>query len=217
MTVRGSVPMNDGILNDDCASRGVDAITVVTFGTELDAVDALLQNLTGDAVARWQFSPFLLKVAFDAIHQCLITHGHLGYSVDLPHQQRLRDVLGWEPQISLEEGIARTYRWIEAPVVAFSTSSSSATLPVTMETAQEKLGVSRETSSFVLPLGATINMDGTALYQAVAAPPMRNGEWGEWERRQGSARALFFLPRRSSGKARTTSAAARPPSLRPAR
>lgn len=61
------------------------------------------------------------------------------------------------------------YRKIaEAPLVAFSTSSSSATLPVTMEVAQEKVGVSREVSSFVLPLGATINMDGTALYQAVA-------------------------------------------------
>jgi proton glutamate symport protein len=59
-------------------------------------------------------------------------------------------------------------RIAEAPLVAFSTSSSSATLPVTMEVAQEKVGVSRETSSFVLPLGATINMDGTALYQAVA-------------------------------------------------
>lgn len=54
------------------------------------------------------------------------------------------------------------------PLVAFSTSSSNATLPVTMETAEEKLGVSKEVSSFVLPLGATINMDGTALYQAVA-------------------------------------------------
>jgi proton glutamate symport protein len=59
-------------------------------------------------------------------------------------------------------------RIAEVPLVAFSTSSSSATLPVTMEVAQEKLGVSRSTSSFVLPLGATINMDGTALYQAVA-------------------------------------------------
>jgi proton glutamate symport protein len=59
-------------------------------------------------------------------------------------------------------------RIMEVPLVAFSTSSSSATLPVTMEVAQEKLGVSRETASFVLPLGATINMDGTALYQAVA-------------------------------------------------
>lgn len=56
-----------------------------------------------------------------------------------------------------------------AQLVAFSTSSSGATLPVTMERCEEKLGVSEEVASFVLPLGATINMDGTALYQAVAA------------------------------------------------
>jgi Na+/H+-dicarboxylate symporter len=56
----------------------------------------------------------------------------------------------------------------EVPLIAFSTSSSNATLPVTMETAQEDLGVSRPIASFVLPLGATINMDGTALYQGVA-------------------------------------------------
>ncbi|HLR61353.1 MAG TPA: dicarboxylate/amino acid:cation symporter, partial [Lentibacillus sp.] len=51
-----------------------------------------------------------------------------------------------------------------ATAVAFSTSSSSGTLPVTIKSAQENLGVSKETSTFVLPLGATINMDGTALY-----------------------------------------------------
>jgi len=56
----------------------------------------------------------------------------------------------------------------EVPLIAFSTSSSNATLPVTMETAEEKLGVSKPVASFVLPLGATINMDGTALYQGVA-------------------------------------------------
>jgi Na+/H+-dicarboxylate symporter len=57
-----------------------------------------------------------------------------------------------------------------APVqlVAFSTSSSNATLPVTLDTAEHKLGASNSVASFVLPLGATINMDGTALYQAVA-------------------------------------------------
>ncbi|CCN49090.1 Proton/sodium-glutamate symport protein [Vibrio nigripulchritudo MADA3029] len=53
--------------------------------------------------------------------------------------------------------------------VAFTTTSSSGTLPVTIRTAHEELGVSREISSFVLPLGATINMDGTAIYQGVAA------------------------------------------------
>lgn len=58
-----------------------------------------------------------------------------------------------------------------APVqmLAFSTSSSAATLPLTMETVEEKLGVDNEVGSFVLPIGATINMDGTSLYQAVAA------------------------------------------------
>lgn len=55
-----------------------------------------------------------------------------------------------------------------AQMLGFSTSSSSATLPVTMERVEEHLGVSDEVSSFVLPLGATINMDGTSLYQAVA-------------------------------------------------
>jgi len=58
---------------------------------------------------------------------------------------------------------------VQAQLVAFSTSSSAATLPVTMKSAQQNLGVSDEVASFVLPLGATINMDGTALYQAVAA------------------------------------------------
>lgn len=57
----------------------------------------------------------------------------------------------------------------EAALLAFSTCSSSATLPVSMRVAQENLGVSPTISSFVQPLGATINMDGTALYQGVCA------------------------------------------------
>ena len=56
-----------------------------------------------------------------------------------------------------------------AQLLAFSTSSSAATLPVTMERVEEHLGVDRHVTSFVLPIGATINMDGTSLYQAVAA------------------------------------------------
>ena len=56
-----------------------------------------------------------------------------------------------------------------AQLLAFSTSSSAATLPVTMERVEKHLGVDKEVSSFVLPIGATINMDGTSLYQAVAA------------------------------------------------
>ncbi|MCY3555018.1 MAG: dicarboxylate/amino acid:cation symporter [Gemmatimonadetes bacterium] len=66
--------------------------------------------------------------------------------------------------------IGRFFRGIApAQLLAFSSSSSGATLPVTMDVSQRNLGVSKEVSSFVLPLGATINMDGTALYQAVAA------------------------------------------------
>ncbi len=66
--------------------------------------------------------------------------------------------------------IVRFFRGIApAQLLAFSSSSSGATLPVTMEVSQRNLGVSKEVTSFVLPLGATINMDGTALYQAVAA------------------------------------------------
>lgn len=56
-----------------------------------------------------------------------------------------------------------------AQLLAFSTSSSAATLPVTMERVEEHLGVDDEVASFVCPVGATINMDGTSLYQAVAA------------------------------------------------
>lgn len=61
------------------------------------------------------------------------------------------------------------YQMSQALLTAFSTASSSATLPVTMECAVEKAGVSKRSTEFVLPLGATINMDGTALYEAAAA------------------------------------------------
>jgi len=58
---------------------------------------------------------------------------------------------------------------LPAQLLAFSTSSSAATLPVTMECVEKNLGVSEEVTSFVLPLGATINMDGTSIHQAVSA------------------------------------------------
>lgn len=61
------------------------------------------------------------------------------------------------------------YQMSQALLTAFSTASSTATLPVTMECAVSKAGVSKRSTEFVLPLGATINMDGTALYEAVAA------------------------------------------------
>jgi Na+/H+-dicarboxylate symporter len=57
----------------------------------------------------------------------------------------------------------------EVPLLAFSTSSSAAVMPLSIRTAEEKLGVRPSISQFVIPLGATINMNGTALYQGVAA------------------------------------------------
>jgi Na+/H+-dicarboxylate symporter len=66
-----------------------------------------------------------------------------------------------------------------AQLLAFSTSSSAATLPVTMERAEEHIGVDKEVSGFVLPVGATINMDGTSLYQAIAAVFIMQVVWPE--------------------------------------
>ncbi len=93
---------------------------------------------------------YALAVAGGLLLHAAITYGSV-----------LRFLVGINPATFLR-------RIIEAPLVAFSTSSSNATLPVTMEVAEEKVGISNSVSSFVLPLGATINMDGTALYQAVA-------------------------------------------------
>ncbi len=86
----------------------------------------------------------------------LIIHAVLTYSLIVKSfsKVRLRNFF---------KGIRKTQ------IVAFTTSSSAATLPVNMEACEENLGVSKSITSFVLPLGATINMDGTALYQGVAA------------------------------------------------
>ncbi len=77
------------------------------------------------------------------------------------------------PLLAILLGRYNPYRYFlnvrEAPLLAFSTASSAATLPVSMQVAEEKGKVRKETAGFVLPLGATINMDGTALYESVAA------------------------------------------------
>ena len=91
-----------------------------------------------------------------AVIMGLVIHMLITYSVVLKLFSKM-------PLKKFYQGIA------PAQLLGFSTSSSGATLPVTMECCEDELGVSEEVSSFVLPLGATINMDGTALYQAVAA------------------------------------------------
>jgi proton glutamate symport protein len=112
--------------------------------------------LVGSIVA--QFGLDLLRsllIYALAVMAGLLLHVLITYST------LLRVLVGFKPTVFFR-------RIAEVPLVGFSTSSSSATLPVTMEVAQEKLGISRPVSSFVLPLGATINMDGTAMYQAIA-------------------------------------------------
>jgi Na+/H+-dicarboxylate symporter len=104
---------------------------------------------------------FGLEVLQSLAVYCLAVVGALALHAFLTYPAALRFLAGVSPVDFLR-------RIREVPLIAFSTSSSNATLPVTMETAEDELGVSTEASSFVLPLGATINMDGTALYQAVA-------------------------------------------------
>jgi Na+/H+-dicarboxylate symporter len=104
----------------------------------------------------------VLDVVFALGWYCLTVVIGLGIMVFIVYPTLLKVFTG-KSIIDFFRGIA------PAQLVAFSTSSSGATLPVTMEVAEKNLGVSEEVSSFVLPLGATINMDGTALYQAVAA------------------------------------------------
>ena len=97
----------------------------------------------------------------------LFQFGALVITLTLVHGLFVLPTIGW-----LTTGKKPTEvlgRLIQPMLVAFSTSSSAATLPVSMRTAEEKLGVDNSVSSFVLPLGATMNMDGTALFEAMAA------------------------------------------------
>jgi Na+/H+-dicarboxylate symporter len=79
---------------------------------------------------------------------------------------------------------------IPAQLLAFSTSSSAATLPVTLECVEENLKVKPEVASFVLPIGATVNMDGTSLYQAVAV--MFLAQWHDIDLSLGRQLVIVF-------------------------
>ncbi|GAA0500142.1 dicarboxylate/amino acid:cation symporter [Salinibacillus aidingensis] len=96
----------------------------------------------------------LLKVILGVLIACLL-HAIITYSMVVKAFGKMNPLVFFK-------GIA------PAGLFAFSSASSAGTLPLTMKNAQENLGVSQKTSSFVLPLGATINMDGTAIYQGVA-------------------------------------------------
>ncbi len=116
-------------------------------------VAALLADVIGNSgwsVLKGLFVYGLTVVIGLAIHAIFIYGGLVRAVVKLPIGSFLRAIR-------------------PAQLLAFSTSSSSAALPVSMECAEENLNVSNSVSSFVLPLGSTVNMDGTALYQGVAA------------------------------------------------
>jgi Na+/H+-dicarboxylate symporter len=113
-------------------------------------------GLVGSIVAKTGFAPFIpLGLYAACVVMALVLHSF----VTLP--LLLRFVGGINPLKHLKA-------MAPALMTAFSTASSSATLPLTMDCAENNAGVSNRTSSFVLPLGATVNMDGTALYECVA-------------------------------------------------
>lgn len=115
----------------------------------------------------------ITSVAGDSLSEILNLLGALGfYMIAVLLGLALMGLVVYPTMLRLFSGMPIRHFFREmlpVQLLAFSTSSSGATLPVTMKVARTRLGVSKEVSSFVLPLGATINMDGTALYQAVAA------------------------------------------------
>lgn len=96
----------------------------------------------------------LVKVVIVVISACVL-HAVIVYSIFIGVLSKLNPITFFK-------------KIIDAQVLAFSTSSSSATLPLTMKVAEEKLGVSKGTANFVLPLGSTVNMDGTAIYLGIS-------------------------------------------------
>jgi len=161
-------------------------VFTILFGAAISVVearrrDAVLSVFSGINDACMILIDWIMKLAPYAVF-ALISAVVSRFGLDLLRSLLIYSVavvIGLILHVAITYGVAVRFlagmnpvsffkRIAQAPLVGFSTSSSSATLPVTMETAEQKLGVSKQVSSFVLPLGATINMDGTALYQAVA-------------------------------------------------
>ena len=115
---------------------------------------------------------FTIKTAADSGHSAAFLNQLLHFSLLVTSVTLAHGMLVLPAIAYFFTGItpARLFRNIARPMlVAFSTSSSSATLPITMRAAEENFKVPGTVSSFVLPLGATMNMDGTALFEALAA------------------------------------------------
>lgn len=137
----------------DAGSEAILKLTLIIMETAPFGVAALMAWVMADQGFSVVSSLALMTLALYlacALHM-LLTHGFL------------IKVVGRLPLIPFYRGIT------DAQLVAFSTSSSSATLPVTLSVAEKNLGVGKSVASSVLPLGSTINMDGTALYQGLIA------------------------------------------------
>lgn len=106
------------------------------------------------------------KTGFDAARPLLVFAAVVVLALGIHVLITLPALLRWVGRVS---PLATLRTMIPAMLTAFSTASSSATLPVTMECVENDAGVSNRISSFVLPLGATVNMNGTALYECMAA------------------------------------------------
>ena len=116
----------------------------------------------------------IIDLAGDDIAKAIELLGALGwYSITLIIALLLHVFLVYSSMFKIYSKDINLFQFFKAirpaMLLGFSTSSSSATLPVTMERVEKNLGVDEEVSSFVLPVGATINMDGTSVYQAIAA------------------------------------------------
>jgi Na+/H+-dicarboxylate symporter len=107
------------------------------------------------------FTTLGIDAIFNLIHYFLVLTATLLIHATLTYSALLKGFTGLSPKIFFR-------KMREAIVFAFSTASSNATIPVTMETVTKRLGVNNKIASFTVPLGATINMDGTAIMQGVA-------------------------------------------------
>jgi Na+/H+-dicarboxylate symporter len=136
-----------------------------------DAVNDISMTIINWIMALAPYAVFALIAAVTAQFGADVLKALIRYTLVVVFGLLLHVTLtyGLAVRFLARRGVRDFYRAArEVQVFAFSTSSSNATLPLTMRTAEDKLGVSRRISRFVLPLGATINMDGTALYQGVA-------------------------------------------------
>jgi Na+/H+-dicarboxylate symporter len=122
-----------------------------------------LAEMAGDDINR------LGSIFYALGRYSLVVVAGLAIMIFLVYPTLVSFVISKKSKLNFRQSFLYFYRGIRpAQLLAFSTSSSAATLPVTMECVADNLGVEEEISSFVLPIGATVNMDGTSLYQGVA-------------------------------------------------